>query len=282
MVDAQKQKFITVEDHKYEGTAWERKYDGTYALLDTRDNREAIITGKGVRGHEYGDMFPEIRDKFTGWNPGLYRIEIVQWDGNAVKERFDWIQTRTSSKSGYEEMAAEKPCSIVVFDILSEGAIRYRDRRNMLKALDFSGVPGQISEVAFSREAKDKLLAKVAKYDLEGVVMKPLDGLKDGHKWKPKFTEDVWWEGDYVEGKGKYVGQIGSLICYQMVGDKKVEIKTGGMNDKLRVDLMKVTEFPVVIEVEHSEYLKSGKLRFPRFKHIRDNKLASECVRRVE
>lgn len=264
---------------KYEGFAWERKYDGTFSEIEITDG-EVCIMGKGVRGHEYSEMFPEVCADLTDFPDGTYRAEIVQWEEGEVKERFDWMQTRTSSKSGYQELADERPCGIVLFDILNEGE-SYHVKREHLESLDLSGRRIILAENALSRSQMDEMLTKIDDFMLEGVVMKALDGSEE-FKWKPEFTEDVFWEGGFVPGKNKYAGMIGSLICYQWVDGEKIEIKTGGMTDSLRVKFGKMTEFPVCLEVKHSGYLASGKVRWARFKCLRPEKTSDDCVRRWE
>ena len=224
-------------------------------------------------------MFPEVCEDLTGFCDGRYRAEIVQWDGDNVKERFDWIQTRTSSKNNYMEMAQERPCGVVLFDILGGNRL-YNTRRQVLEAINKTGRRIKLAENAISDIEMDNMMSTITDYNLEGIVMKSLDGSKE-YKWKPEFTEDVWWDGEYVEGKGKYSGMIGSLICHQYIGDNIIDIKTGGMTDALRADLIQM-ETPLCLEIKHSEYLSSGKLRYPRFKCLRPDKRPEDCVRRVE
>lgn len=288
MEDAQKLKLTTTQDlQKYmtDKYAWERKYDGTYALISVGEKGEVEVLGKGKRGKDYGNMFPEIREDLQGWRAGTYKCEIVAWKEGEVKEHFPSIQTRTSSKSGYECMARENPVSIVIFDVVNEGKT-YEDRRSVLESLRFFGRRISIAHSARTDEEKRSLVCLREAHDLEGFVIKPKDGAKDGFKWKPEFTEDVWWEGEFVEGKGQHSGKIGSLICYQWVKGVKMDFKVGGMTQAERDELFEQaqskTDLPQVIEIAHSEYLPSGKLRYPRYMFKRDNKSAAECVRRVE
>lgn len=275
-------KLTNTEDLKYEGFAWERKYDGTFAEIEITDG-EVCITGKGKRGHEYSEMFPDVCADLTDFDDGKYRAEIVQWEEGAVKERFDWIQPRTSSKSDYQELADERPCGIVLFDILDVGD-SYHVRREHLEALDLSGRRIMLSENALSRGQMDEMMEKIEDFNLEGIVMKSLDGKRD-FKWKPVFTEDVVWEGKYIEGKGQHAGKVGSLVCWQWVDGEKVEITFGGFTLKDRdmfTEMAKDFKSPICMEVKHSEYLASGQLRWARYKCLREDKTPADCVRRVE
>ncbi len=278
------------ELERYEGEewVWTRKYDGTFCQVDVWGDGSVSLTGKGVRSGEYGEMFPEIVEMMEGWIPGKYLCEIIQVEKGAVKERFEWIQQRTSRKKGIEEMAAEKPCHLMVFDVLQWMNIdlkgyMYIDRLRRIADDIAYHSRLHVVKACVSLENKRKLQDTISEYDLEGIVIRPNNPVKCrdvGYKWKPEFTEDVWWEGAYVEGKGKFEGQIGSLITYQWVNGQKVEIKTGGMSDSVRKALSGLSSFPVCMEVACSAYLPSGKLRHPRFKRMRPDKRPEDCVRR--
>ncbi len=274
---------------KYEGDdwVWSRKWDGTFCQVDVWGDGSVTLEGKGVRSAEYGKLFPEIIEQAEkGLVPGRYLVEIVQKEKGQVKERFEWIQERTSRKNGIAEMAAKKPCSMVVFDCLSLMGAKveenFASKRGALNKLAKWSKGVEIVELADTIEYKRAMVKFVNQHRLEGLVIRRKDNW-EGLKWKPEFTEDVWWEGEYEPGKGKYAGQIGSLICYQWVDGRKVEIKTGGMTDELRrqfTDKRASKDNPMCIEVACSAYLPSGKLRHPRFKRMRPDKLPDMCVRR--
>lgn len=116
--------------------------------------------------------------------------------------------------------------------------------------------------------------------------------LKDGNligwkKCKKENTLDVFIV-DYIQGKGKYTGQVGSLVCAVCNMErppKKIEIcSVGGFNDEIRLWLTQMFNgwanqiIGQVIEITYQCVLSKGRLRHPRFVRFRDDKLVEECT----
>lgn len=257
---------------KYEKYFWERKYDGAFSYVNISATGEVTLTGKGVRAAEYNDIFPEVVETLTGLPEGDYKCEIAQFDDNG-NDRFDLIQTRCGRKHNIAELAAEMPCTVVFFE--GHGALSYDDiaGRNIIFA-----------ERAYTKWGKDDLYDRVMSEGYEGIVFKPdaPDMHPRQYKWKPEFTEDVWWDGDFVPGNGQHECLIGSVITHQHVGDKIVQITVGGFDVDMRRMLTRVKTFPLCMEVACTAYLKSGKLRHPRFKRLRYDKVPDDCRRNWE
>jgi len=118
----------------------------------------------------------------------------------------------------------------------------------------------------------------------EGVMLKG-GNLSRWWKVKKEKTIDCFIVG-YLPGKGKYAGKVGSLRCavYNNAG-KAIEIATvGGFNDEIRdwlTDMFSEHKNDVinqVIEVQYQFVATQGRLRHPRFKNWRDDKLSNECL----
>lgn len=114
--------------------------------------------------------------------------------------------------------------------------------------------------------------------------------LKDGNligwkKCKKENTIDVFIV-DYIRGKGKYTGQVGSLVCsvYNTAGQKFEICSVGGFNDEIRLWLTKMFNGYAsqirgqVIEITYQCVLSKGRLRHPRFVKFRDDKTMEECT----
>lgn len=119
----------------------------------------------------------------------------------------------------------------------------------------------------------------------EGVMIKDLTATNYAKSWmkvKKDFTIDAFVVG-VENGKGKYKGQIGSLLLavYNDTGNI-IEIgKCSGMTDaerRLFTDMaFAQTLKSTVVEVKANEVTKNLKLRHPAFMRVRDDKPAADC-----
>lgn len=116
---------------------------------------------------------------------------------------------------------------------------------------------------------------KTGKPKYEGAMVKNLQvPWYAGRSWhwmklKEEITVDVTVTG-MKEGKGKYVGMCGSLLCDY----KGTQIRVGGMDDELRKKWFNKPKSIIgkTVEVEAQEETDAGSLRHPRFVRIRDDK----------
>jgi DNA ligase 1 len=105
----------------------------------------------------------------------------------------------------------------------------------------------------------------------EGVILR-----KKNAYFRPKRTSDMLKVKtfhdddaivvDFEEGKGKYTGMIGSLICKNIQNNQIIKIGTG-LSDFLR----KRENIPIgtVVTYQYFELTKTGMPRFPSFLRIR-------------
>lgn len=118
----------------------------------------------------------------------------------------------------------------------------------------------------------------------EGLVLK-YSSWGPMFKMKARRTYDcvVMGATDANEGvTGKFLGQIGALICGQYKDGKLVEVaRASGMNDEARLEFTKLRAEGrlngIVVELEAQERTKYGKLQHPQFVRVRDDKNAEDC-----
>lgn len=133
------------------------------------------------------------------------------------------------------------------------------------------------------------LTAAARRIGVEGFVFK--DGhCSDWYKWKATKTVDLVAVG-FKEGRGKYeffVGAIeGGLLPATATGrfndmlrrgDFRIVASCSGMDDDTRHVIDEVTDLGRVFEVEYQYVGAGGRLRHPRFKRWRDDKVWYECT----
>lgn len=134
--------------------------------------------------------------------------------------------------------------------------------------LDFHGVPG------IDWWKPDGNDWERCKHFAEGLVYKDGQDL-NLEKWKPTLTADLIVH-DVTEGEGKYLGYIGALVCG--LADGTIVANVSGMGDADRVRFSDHPPIGRVVEVEYQYVGAGGRLRHPRFKRLRDDKPAAECV----
>ena len=142
---------------------------------------------------------------------------------------------------------------------------------------------------AYTVDTKQHMIDMMIEQDWEGIVVKDKTSIygEKSYKHKQTHTEDVFTEGEYVEGKGKYIGMVGSLVVYQYINDIKVHVaNVRGFTDK---QCRKFTDDivtgiisednPLVLEVKSYQRIKkSNKLRHPTLLKIRSDKAAEQCI----
>lgn len=127
----------------------------------------------------------------------------------------------------------------------------------------------------------------------EGTILKNYCGLwedtRSKHlvKFKAEKTCDLEIIG-YNPGEGKFLGQVGSLICAS--SDRLVEVNISGFSDALRLDITKRIKelIGTIVEVMYNERISSkGKstvdsLFLPRFNCFRDDKFVADSINEIK
>jgi bifunctional non-homologous end joining protein LigD len=293
----------------------ERKYDGTAAIAQLFPNNYSIL-GRGLlkdgSRQNYTDTFPDLASGINKFRSALSQLdrfysitlagEIVVLDANG-NESFKGIESRCNRKKDIEKYAEVFPAQFMVFDILEYNGrnlldVPFDTRRALLESLSPAFKTTDIIRLIKQEKTtfdKRKLYEDVisGEFGYEGVVIKDRAARygKNVYKFKYQETQDVFWEGEYKEGKNRLAGKIGSLICYQYINGEKLHVASvgGGISDILRAELMEMVtsgrvsvETPAVLECKAYELLPTGAMRYPSFIRWRTDKSPEQCKRVLE
>ena len=274
------------------------KLDGTACMMEITPDG-VTLTGRGIlksgEQQDYTEKFPDISAQPGYQNRGVSCTllgEIVVFDENG-EDRFDLLQPRTTRKKDIEKFAIDFPAKFIAFDViklngrnLDQFAQYYR-----LSMLEIACKEIGISTAlqAQTSESKQHMVDTMLEQAWEGIVIKDRVGFygEKSYKYKQVFTEDVFTEGEYVEGKGRNEGLVGSLICYQYINGIQTPVaNVRGFTDE---ECMSFTEDiknekisksnPLILEVKsYKRIMPSLKLRHPSFLRVRTDKAAEQCV----
>lgn len=181
-----------------------------------------------------------------------------------------------------------------VFDIIDEELPYWRRRRKLNRlAEDIRYVVSrvQILPVLYAgtdNEQIAQLLYRIVETGGEGVMLNNIYGLyehkrtKELLKYKQVQTMDMEVIGVY-EGKGKYEGLVGGLVCKLEEGDMVVQAEVGsGLSDLQRFQWARDNQLIIgkIVEVAYfstcqnqsTKGTNTYSLRFPRLKQVRTDK----------
>jgi bifunctional non-homologous end joining protein LigD len=291
---------------------FEVKWDGirTVAFLD-----HGHITLQGRNFTDFTPRYPEVRPlaRELGARRVILDGEIVAFDAEG-RPSFERLQTRMhlASDSAVKRRMRDTPVTYVAFDLLyldghSTFSLTYEQRRELLEALELEGPAWRVP--AYHRGEGKALLEATQKLGIEGIVAKRLDSTYDQGRragaWvkiKNVNEQDVviggWTRGEggrsstlgalaagvYDDGKLTYVGKVGTGFTEGTLALLQREL------EPLRTDSSpfegrqppKGTVFvepKLVARVELREWTRSGTMRAPSFKGLRDDVEPQDCIR---
>ena len=226
---------------------------------------------------------------------------------------------QVASKAQAKRLARSTPVTYVIFDLLwldghSLMGLPYSRRRERLASLQLAGESWQTPEHVVGRGAA--VLRASAEQGLEGIVAKRLESAyvpgtrsKSWVKVKNAGRQEVV-VGGWMPGKGRRKERIGALLVgvYGPGGELRYAGRVGtGFTEKeldrlarllaglqrstspFMADRSKIGQQPprgavfceprLVAEVEFREWTRSGSLRAPSYKGLREDKPAREVVR---
>jgi bifunctional non-homologous end joining protein LigD len=297
-----------------DGWGYEIKWDGIRALAFIDGGRVRLVNRNG---RDATRQYPELRElgKAVGPQEMILDGEIVAFDEQG-RPSFERLQSRMhlASDAAVRRRMAEIPAAYMIFDLLfldghSTMGLGYEDRRKLLEQCELDG-PSWRTPSYHTGDGKGFLEAS-RKQGLEGVVAKRLDstyepGKRTGNWLKIKNVQrQEVVVGGWMPGEGRRAQSLGSLVVGYYDGDALKyagNVGTGFKDDDLvrlgkLLEPLKREDSPfdgrqpkkgaifvdpnLVAEVEFLEWTRSGTLRAPSFKGLRDDKDAKAVVREV-
>jgi bifunctional non-homologous end joining protein LigD len=291
---------------------FEVKWDGIRTVLFC-DHGHMSLQGRNFT--DFTPRYPEVRElaRRLGARRVILDGEVVAFD-EAGRPSFERLQSRMhlASDSAVRRRMRDTPVTYIAFDILyldgrSTVSLGYEQRRQVLDALELEGPAWRAP--AYHRGEGSALLDATRELGIEGVVAKRLDSpYEPGRRssgWvkvKNVCEQDVviggWTPGegrrsDHVgalvaglmeDGTLMYVGKVGTGFTDRTLAILKRELQPLERPDSPFVGRQppKGTRFVeprLVARVELREWTKSGTMRAPSFKGLRDDVDPQDCVR---
>lgn len=293
------------------GWAYELKWDGVRVLADRRPDR-LRLTGRSER--DVTVAYPELAGMADAVEDALFDGEIVAFaDG---RPSFAALQPRmhVQDARAAQRLAAAAPVTYLIFDVLRLYGVDltarpYTERRATLDRLELPGPHWMVAPVFDDGPAT---VAACREQGLEGVVAKRLSstyrpGVRS-QEWvkvkllrRQEFVVGGWQTGAgersgrigalvlgyYADGTLRYAGQVGtgfSQATLNQLGRRLSPLRRADQpfDPPLpRADQRDVVwcEPEVVVDVEFGEWTPAGRLRFPRYLGLRDDKEPAEVTR---
>ena len=260
----------------------EIKYDGSRYISDN-----GIFTSR--IGKDKTDNIPHISNFLKTINAVL--------DGEVYYPNADSNLTTTVMgslpKRAIELQEKQGLIRYVVFDILEYNGISLINKplttrqSYLAKLYNEQLYKNEYIDLSIPCVDNRKLLQEAKDNNYEGIMLKNKDALyvpskRPEHNWykiKRHMTDDVVIMG-FTNGKGKFAGQVGSIIFGKYVNNELEEFgKCSGMTDEVREDmtLHKDKYIGRVMEIEAMEGTAKGKYRHPQFGKLRNDKLPEMC-----
>jgi len=291
---------------------FEVKWDGIRTVLFC-DHGHMHLQGRNFS--DFTPRYPEVRElaRQLGAQRLILDGEIVAFD-NEGRPSFERLQSRMhlASESAVKRRVRDTPVTYIAFDLLylnghSTLTLPYEDRRELLERLGLEGPAWRTP--AYHRGEGGALLEATRELGIEGIVGKRLDSTYEPGRrasgWvkvKNICEQDVVI-GGWTPGAGGRSSTLGALAVGVMEdGNLLYAGKVGtGFTERTLALLQReleplrrpdspfhgrqppkgtiFVEPRLVARVELREWTKSGTMRAPSFKGLRDDVDPQDCVR---
>ena len=295
-----------------EAWAFEVKWDGIRTLLFCDHGHIELL---GRNGTDFTPRYPEVRElaRALGARRLILDGEIVAFD-EAGRPSFERLQSRMhlASDSAVKRRMRDIPATYVAFDLLyldgrTTMALTYEQRREVLEALELEGPAWRVP--AYHPGDGSSLLAATKELGIEGIVAKRLSSRYEPGRRSPgwikvkNICEQDVVIGGWAPGEGRRGGRVGALVTGVYEDGRLVYAgKVGtGFTDRTLAILERelaplrredspfqgraapkgtiFVEPRLVARVELREWTKSGTMRAPSFKGLRDDIDPQDCTR---
>jgi bifunctional non-homologous end joining protein LigD len=298
-----------------DGWAYEMKWDGLRALAFLAGGAVRLASRSG---RDISHAYPELAGPpGAGAAPLVLDGEIVAFAGGAWPD-FEALQQRMNIASAAQARAlsARVPVTFLAFDLLwLDGRPvldqPYARRREQLEGLGLQG-PRWQTPPSFTAESGADIQAVSREHRLEGIMAKRVQSrYEPGRRsaawrkiknirrqevviggWKPGEGGRSGWIGSLLvgvhsDGELIYSGHVGTGFTQQtlrMLGDKLAPLRrdTSPFAGKIPPEDSRYARWvePVLVaEVAFADWTKSGRLRGPAYKGLRDDKDPAEVIR---
>lgn len=293
------------------GWAYELKWDGVRVLAD-RTPDGLRLTSRSER--DVTDTYPELAGFGEQVADALFDGEVVAMDSG--RPSFAALAPRMHVRNAAQarRIAAEAPVTFLVFDILRLYGVDltdrpYGERRRTLERLDLGQGTWMIPP---SFDDGPATVRACREQSLEGVVAKRLNSVYRPGRRSPDWVKvklmrkQEFLVCGFEQGSGGRAEQIGALVLGYHAGDGVHYAGQVGSGlgdaalrelDRLlkplrRADPPFAEELPqadrrgviwceprVVVEVQFGEWTPAGRLRFPTYQGLRNDKDPQEVIR---
>jgi bifunctional non-homologous end joining protein LigD len=298
------------------GWAYEMKWDGIRALAFLDGD---VVRLRSRTGRDISHVYPELAGMaaVVDARQAVLDGEVVAFGDDGWPE-FEVLQQRMNISSAAQArlLAASVPVSYLAFDLLWRDGRPlidqpYADRRAGLDGLGLAGGNWQ-APPSFTGIAGADAQAVSLQQRLEGIVAKRLQSRYEPGRRSPawvkikNFLRQEVVIGGWKPGEGGRAGGIGSLLVGVQEAGQLVysgHVGTGFTQQTLRMLAAKLAPLrrdaspfgdtvppedarfahwvePVLVaEIAYSHWTRSGRLRAPSYKGLRDDKDAAEVIR---
>lgn len=300
----------TLTSKRFSDSQWiyECKFDGERAL-SFYHHKEVTIFSRNK--HNLNKTYPDLVQAIQRTNLDNFILdgEIVSFQNGITS--FSHLQQRLGIRNISLKDALKSPVYYYIFDILFLNGYDLRNlplkaRRDILQQAISYKDPLRFSEGIV--EQGEHYFKEACKKGWEGIIAKRLDSPYQGHRstdWlkfkchqsqeliiigytPPKGQRDDFGAllvGYYKKKKLYYAGKVGTGFTQEILKSLKKKMDRhlssfSPLDEPLKNQAHITWLHPILVgEFDFTEWTKSGKLRHPRFKGLRDDKKAIEVVR---